>query len=69
MSSKKSAPGPSKSETRAEQTTAIANEIIGRETSERAEKTERLRAARLERDAKAPETTPRRKTKKSQEKT
>ncbi|SFQ58679.1 hypothetical protein SAMN05421853_111105 [Roseivivax halotolerans] len=51
MSSKKSVPGPSKSETRAEQTTAIATEIIDRETSARTAKTERLRAARLQRDA------------------
>lgn len=53
MSSKKSVPGPSRSETRAEQTTAIATEIIDQEASARAEKTERLRAARLERDAEA----------------
>ncbi|SES09722.1 hypothetical protein SAMN04490244_105336 [Tranquillimonas rosea] len=75
MSSKKSVPGPSKSETRAEQTTAIATEIIDREASERAKKTERLRAARLQRDAEiredaanAPEKPPKRKAGKAKTK-
>ena len=51
MTAKKSVPGPSKAETRADQTHAAATEIIDRETSARLEKTERLRAARLEREA------------------
>ncbi|UMA65970.1 hypothetical protein LVO79_05850 [Roseivivax marinus] len=51
MSSKKSVPGPSKSEMRHEQTNTIAREIIAQETRARDEKTARLRAARLARDA------------------
>ncbi len=50
MTAKKNFPAPSKTETRAEQTTAIANEIIEKEKSERGEKTDRLRAARLQRE-------------------
>ena len=51
MTAKKSVPGPSKAESRADQTHAAATEIIDRETSAREEKTQRLRAARLEREA------------------
>ncbi len=52
MTAKKSVPGPSKAETRADQTHAAATAIIDSETSARREKTERLRAARLAHEAK-----------------
>ena len=47
MTVRKSPEEPSKRETIAEQTSAAATEIIGKETSQRLEKTARLRAARL----------------------
>ena len=43
--------GPSKAETRANQTTVAATEIIAKERTERAQKTSHLRLARLEREA------------------
>jgi hypothetical protein len=50
MTAKNTVKGPSKLETRADQTTAAATEIIEKEISLRAEKTGRLRAARLKRE-------------------
>jgi len=47
MTVRKSPQEPSKRETIAERTSAAATEIIGKETSQRLQKTARLRAARL----------------------
>ena len=50
MAASKSPQQPSKREALAERTTLAATEIIDKETKERLEKTERLRAARLKQE-------------------
>lgn len=54
-----------KTETKADATTSVAKNIIASETSAREAKVERLRKARLEREAATPAPEPKPKTRKS----